>query len=443
MKYLILIFLLSISVKASEYAKGEVLVKIPGRFDLQKNMQFLAEKKLKLIEVLSKPLNIVLAKTDLEVKEQISVIRKSKGRWVAQPNHFLKLRSFDTAADPYSDRQWNLSLGQDGGVSALNFPVLNHSGKDISGQDVVIAVVDAGFQVDHLDLKDNIWINTSEIPDNKMDDDGNGYVDDVYGWNAYKDNGKIKSDTHGTHVLGIVGAVGNNKLGITGVSGKIKMMLVMGATEKTSTLIKAYSYILEQKKLWLETHGKKGANIVATNSSFGVDDGDCKQGEFPLWNEMYNKLGEVGILSAVATVNDNINVDVKGDVPSGCQSPYLISATNTNKKNQKFALSGFGKKTIHLAAPGEDIFSTFPRNSYAYLTGTSMSTPHVTGAIGLLHMYASQNFNQLYLNKPADAALKLKEIILNSVDPLASLKDLTITGGRLNVENAMTKIINY
>jgi subtilisin family serine protease len=320
---------------------------------------------------------------------------------------------------------------------------MNHSGKDISGQDVVIAVVDAGFQVDHLDLKDNIWINQNEIQDNKIDDDANGYVDDVYGWNAYKDNGKIKSDTHGTHVLGIMGAVGNNKLGITGVNGKIKMMLVMGATEKTSTLIKAYSYILEQKKLWIESHGRKGANIVATNSSFGVDDGDCTKGEFPLWNEMYNKLGEVGILSAVATINDNVNVDVKGDVPSGCKSPYIISVTNTNKKNQKFLFAGYGKKSIHLAAPGEDIFSTFPRNSYAYLTGTSMATPHVAGAIGLLHIYANQNFNQLYLNKPSDAALQLKDILLSTVDPLPSLTDITITGGRLNVENAVTKIVNY
>lgn len=443
MKYLILIFFLSITGKASEYAKGEVLLKIPGTFNLQQTYKILAEKNLKLIEVLSKPLNIVLAKTDLDVSQQISVIRKSKGRWLSQPNHFLNLRSFDTVADPYSDRQWNLSVGQTGGVSALNIPVLNHFGKDISGQDVVIAVVDAGFQVDHQDLKENIWINQNEVPDNKIDDDVNGYVDDVYGWNAYKDNGKIKSDTHGTHVLGIMGAVANNKLGITGVNGKIKMMLVMGATEKTSTLIKAYSYILEQKKLWLESHGRKGANIVATNSSFGVDDGDCTKGEFPLWNEMYNKLGEVGILSAVATINDNVNVDVKGDVPSGCKSPYLISVTNTNKKNQKFLFAGFGKTSIHLAAPGEDIFSTFPRNSYAYLTGTSMATPHVAGAIGLLHIYANQNFNQLYLSKPSEAALQLKDILLGTVDPLPSLTDITITGGRLNVENAMSKIVNY
>lgn len=437
------LFILSKVVSAQTMISDEVILRLMGPFNYSQTIKLLAQQNLKLVEVISKSMNMVLAKTSMPVAQQLQILKKTKGFLYSQGNHLLSLRSPQTQDDPFIDRQWNLKVGSLGGVNFLDQDISPSYGVDFGGHDVVVAVIDAGFQWDHVDLQENIWVNKNEIPNNKIDDDNNGYIDDIYGWNAYKNTGKLKYDVHGTHVLGILGAVGNNKIGITGINSKIKMMLVMGATEKTSTLIKAYSYVLEQKKLWIQTSGKRGANIVATNSSFGVDKANCLQKDFPVWNEMYNRLGEVGILSAVATINDDINVDEKGDVPSGCSSEFIISVTNTNKKSEKFKYAGYGKKQIDLGAPGEDIFSTYPRNSYAYLTGTSMSTPHVAGMIGLLHASAGEKFYHEYLLHPGESALKLKKMILNSVDKLPALSDLTLSGGRLNVQQTLESLKVY
>lgn len=341
-------------------------------------------------------------------------------------------------------QQWDLMDGLHFGIDATTaWDRFGTGGVDAAGNDIVVAVVDGGVDLKHPDLVPNLWVNKAEIPGNKIDDDNNGYIDDVNGWNAYIDSGDVEIDSHGTHVAGTIGAVGNNGLHGAGVNWNVKMMTVNGSTDKTSVILKAYGYVLKQKQLWLSSGGKLGANVVATNSSFGVDYADCKSGDYPVWNDIYNEMGKAGILHAIATANNAVDVDVEGDVPTGCDSEYIIAVTNTDNTGTLSEYAGVGKTMIDIAAPGTDIFSTLPNNRWGSLSGTSMSTPHVAGAVAYMHSAADKAFNDSYLKDPAAAALALKQIMLSTVTPIPALHDNTVSGGILNLNQAAAAISIY
>lgn len=374
----------------------------------------------------------------------VSSLRNTIGVAYAQEDHKITRRNA-LPNDKNFGQQWDMlldktSFGIDAVAAWNNF---GQGGKDAAGNNIVVAVVDGGVDLKHPDLAQNIWVNTAEIPGNKIDDDNNGYVDDVNGWNAFNNSGAVASDMHGTHVSGTVGAAGNNGIHGAGVNWDVKIMAINGASGTTSVVLKAYGYVLKQKQLWLSSGGKLGANVVSTNSSFGVDYGDCKSGSFPAWNDIYNEMGKVGILHAIATANLGINIDVEGDVPTGCDSPYIIAVTNTDKSGAKNSGAGFGLTTIDLGAPGTAIFSTVPNNGWSSLTGTSMATPHVAGAVAYMHSAANKVFNDAYLKDPAASALALKEVMLNTVSPAASMKGKTVSGGILNINNAAAAMSSY
>lgn len=314
-------------------------------------------------------------------------------------------------------------------------------GKTFSGDDIVVAVVDAGVDKGHKDLVKNIWVNENEIPGNGLDDDQNGYIDDINGWNAFKNSGKNKKSAHGTHVAGIIGAQGNNKNQITGVNWNVKIMDVAAATARTSVVMIGYNYVLNQKKLWLSSKGKIGANIVATNSSFGVNQAQCN-GKYQVWNDIYEQMGQYGILSVVATANKKWDIDTVGDVPSGCSSDFIIAVTNSNQKDEINRSAGFGAKTIDLAAPGTNILSTVKNNRLGNKSGTSMATPIVAGAIALLYSLGDKEFDSLRQTDPAKAALRIKEVILKNVDKLNAFQDKTVSGGRLNLGKAAQALLS-
>ncbi len=346
--------------------------------------------------------------------------------------------------DPGFGEQWSMGLDNDNfGIDALNaWLKYGTGGKDANDNDIVVAVVDGGVEITHPDLQDNVWFNRAEIADNNIDDDQNGYVDDINGWNGYTNTNQHKSSGHGTHVAGIIGAKGNNQEGVTGVNWDVKVMNVPGSSGSTSVVLTAYNYILEQKKLWLATNGAKGANIVSTNSSFGIDGADCTSGSYPAWNDVYNEMGKVGILSAAATANRSWNIDQVGDVPTGCDSPYLIAVTN-NRPDGTRASAGYGKVSIDLAAPGTNIHSTYSNGSTASLTGTSMSTPHVAGAVAFLNSIASQPLSDLYMNDPGAAALEMKRIMMETVTERDNFKDETVAGGILNLNAAADAVVTF
>ena len=423
-----------------ESVPNEFIVRLEGKFNPSEAKRILSGGGSKIVEVLSPELNLFLVKVSGSERTALHSFTRSPKITYAQPNHVVKLRqSLTRPNDPEYPKLWNLEVpsAQTGaGVSARRVWQVNQGGVDKAGNEIVVAVIDGGFDLSHPDLQENYYINKNEIPGNNIDDDKNGYVDDVNGWNAFNDSGKITSDSHGTHVAGIVGAKGNNGVGVVGVNWKIKVMAVQGASGTTATVAKAYNYVLTQKKLWLASKGKFGANVVATNSSFGVDFADCKTQDYPIWNDLYNAMGKEGILSAAATANANIDVDVKGDVPTGCDSPYLIAVTNTDRADKKNAGAAYGKVHVDLGAPGTQILSTVPGNRYSPMTGTSMATPHVAGAVGLLHAVGKLDFLLLYYFEPGEAALILKEALLQGVDKNKDLEGITVSGGRMNIARA-------
>jgi len=355
-----------------------------------------------------------------------------------QYDHYVSPRSI-LPNDAQFSSQWALNnTGANGGVADVDIDATEAwdwgLGRMTSANDeIVIAIVDDGADLSHSDL--TFWSNPFEIPGNGVDDDDNGYIDDVKGWNAVSHNGSIPSGYHGTHVCGIAAAIGNNEIGVTGVGWGTKIMPVNGSSSIESVVIEAYGYVLEQRARYNETNGAEGVFVVATNSSFGVDYGNPEY--YPLWGAMYDRMGAEGIISVASTANINLDVDVVGDIPTAFTSPFLITVTNMNRQGLKAPGAAYGATTIDLGAPGSDIISSVPNNGYAYLSGTSMSSPHVTGSIAMIYSVLRDSLLQYYRTKPDSLALLVKQIILASVTPTPSISQNTVSGGMLNVNSAV------
>ncbi len=304
--------------------------------------------------------------SDLEILNQV---KSNSAVKEVQFNHYVELRegvAYKEFNVPLTDRsttpndtrfneQWALNnTGQTGGLNDADIDApeawdFTTGGLTALGDTIVVAIIDGGCDLNHQDL--SYWINWAEIPNNGIDDDSNGYIDDHRGWNAYNNNGNVSSDFHGTHVSGISGARGNNNLGVSGVNWNVKTMPIAGASGDEATVITAYGYVHEMRSRYNETNGTQGAFVVSTNASFGVDFG--QPANFPLWCAIYDSLGVQGVLSCGATANNNVDIDVVGDIPTGCPSPWLISVTNTTHNDVKNGGAAYGLTTIDLGAPGQ------------------------------------------------------------------------------------------
>ena len=436
--------------QANNIVEGELIIQLKPEASRENFENSFSSAGLESTRLLSKRMNIWLynySAQKISAENILLQIRQDKNVKIAQFNHYVQKRNGDQGmesfpSDPMFDQQWALNnTGQSGGtpdadVDAPEAWDITTGGTTILGDTIVIAIVDGGCDLSHEDL--TYWHNYAEIPGNGINDDGNGYIDDYRGWNAYSNNGNVPSDYHGTHVSGITSAHGNNALGVAGINWNAQVMPVAASSGTEAVVVAGYAYVLEMRALYNETNGAEGAFIVSTNSSFGVDYGQPE--DFPIWCAMYDSMGVQGILSCAATANLNINVDLVGDVPTACTSPFLISVTNTTRDDLKNNGAAFGLESIDLGAPGTSILSTVPGNSYSNLTGTSMATPQVTGAIALMFAAADSNLMDNYKNDPASGILQFREYLLNSVDPIASLEGKTVTGGRLNVFNAVTEV---
>lgn len=396
-------------------------------------------------QLAKEPLNLFLVSTDYLRVNQIQFAQQlgeTNGVIKFQRNRIIEERN--TPNDINFPLQWQLrNTGQSGGVIGADINILDAwdvttGGLTALGDTIVVCIIDDGLDFLHPDMKENIWINHLEIPDDGIDNDSNGYVDDYSGWNVLLQNDDITIDaSHGTPVAGIVGAVGNNEVGVAGVNWKVKLMIVdYGATTEANALA-AYSYPYNFRKRYNETQGAEGAFVVATNASWGIDFG--KSEDAPLWCALYDSLGRVGILNACATANRNVNVDVDGDLPTSCESDYLISVTNVNKNNNKVSSAGFGRKSVDLGAYGSEAYTVRKGGDYGAFGGTSAATPHVAGTIGLMYSTPCTRLAEMSRQNPSLAALMVKDMILSSVTPNASLQGITVTGGVLNVAGAMQK----
>jgi subtilisin family serine protease len=292
------------------------------------------------------------------------------------------------------------------------------------GSTVVVADIDTGMRYTHEDLAANAWINSGEIAGNGLDDDGNGFVDDVFGYDfRFNDPDPADENGHGTHTAGTIGAVGNNAIGVVGVNWNVKIMAIKiyspAGTDTTSAmLVNAYNYVRMMKN--------RGVNIRVTNNSYG----DCPEacGYDQATKDAIDAMGDADILNVFAAGNANRNNDITPFYPATYTSPSIISVAASDANDNRAGFSSWGATTVDLAAPGVTIMSTWHTDALKYrlLSGTSMATPHVAGAAALL---SSLN--------PSLSALSLKATLLNNVDALPQWSGLVKTGGRLNVFKAL------
>ncbi|NJC24892.1 S8 family serine peptidase [Neolewinella antarctica] len=324
-------------------------------------------------------------------------------------------------------------------LERTNFPEawnLTTGGQTPDGSQIVIAVLDAGFDVNHEDLRESIWRNAGEIPGDGVDNDNNGYVDDLSGWDMIGDDPRVPVNTHGTQVIGTLGARGDNEIGIAGTNWDAKLMLFSFQT--VADVIEAYEYVRQQRLRWNESGGREGAFVVATNASFGIEGGTC--GQYPVWGSMYEELGKVGVLTAAATANRDWDVDDNGDMPTDCQTDYLIGVANLGKADLLYRNSAYGPQNVDLAAPGEGSYSTLPGSDYGPFGSTSAAAPYVTGAIALLYATPCPIFQALVVSDPAAAALLVREAVLSGAKQLPGLQFRVATGGVLDVAESQRLI---
>ncbi len=422
--------------KAVQIVTGQILVQLqPNISAIQFSEYFKQENpfvKFETVEQLALSWNIWLFETEAGHEQEVLLqVRKMKNVIAAQLNHYAAPRSV-TPNDPYFFQQWNLlNTGQGNGTPGADIKAtkawnLTTGGKSAQGDTIVIAVIDDGFDLIHSDMQ--FKKNHQEIPGNGIDDDGNGYIDDYDGWNAFNNTGNITSAFHGMHVAGIAGAKGNNNSGVAGVNWNVHILPVVIKNYTDAEVTRAYAYVFEQRKIYNLSNGAAGALIVATNSSFGVN--FANPADYPLWCGMYDSLGNIGILNAIAPPNTFADIDVRGDVPTACASDFIIAVSNSNIND--ILVSAFGVTTVDLTAPGSAIYSTYPGNTYGARTGTSMASPHVAGVVSLLLAAACDSFMTAYKNNPAQVALEVKNFILNGVDKIPSHANKTVSGGRLN-----------
>ncbi|MEL6133074.1 MAG: S8 family serine peptidase, partial [Bacteroidota bacterium] len=370
-------------------------------------------------------------------------VRKEAQVVAAQTNHWVASRHAQGTLPNDTDftSQWHLNnTGQIGTADAdIDAPEawdLYTSSQTALGDVGVVAVIDDGFDLNHSDL--TYWTNQGEIPNNGLDDDQNGYIDDYLGWNAYNGTGFPDLEQHGTQVAGIIGARTDNQLGVAGVGWGIPIMAVGGASSTEAIVVEAYNYILEQRIQFDQTQGAKGAFVVATNASFGVDFGQPQN--FPIWCSIYDSLGAYGIMNISAVMNIGANVDTDGDIPTNCQSDWLLTVTSTDANDQRVAGTGFGPVNVDLAAPGNGIYTTYANNTYGPITGTSFAAPQVAGAYAVMLGYACPALAVNYRNDPAQVSLFLKNLLLEHVDTLATLVGKVRSEGRLNVFQSLSAV---
>jgi subtilisin family serine protease len=323
----------------------------------------------------------------------------------AEPDYVV--HATRTPNDPAFNKQWDMTK--------ISAPAAWD--KTTGSANVVVAVIDTGVDYNHADLATNMWKNPGEIAGNGKDDDGNGYVDDVYGIDsANGDSDPLDDEDHGTHCAGSIGAAGNNGIGISGVNWNVKIM-ALKFLDKTgsgydSDAITCLEYAIDMKQ--------RGINIVATSDSWGGG------GYSAAMKNAFDDAYSAGILSACAAGNDGNNTDVSPDYPASFNSDGIISVAASDASDNRPYWSNYGATTTDLAAPGDAIYSTIRNNSYATYSGTSMATPHVAGAIALVAAASG-----------GASASQIRQLILNNVDVLPQWQGVVASGGRLNLAKAL------
>jgi subtilisin family serine protease len=432
-------------LSAQGYVKGELLLELqrdvsPKHFATEISPA-LQSAGLHLKECISPRLNywrVGFDTTSISDEDIMLLLRDISAVKTVQWNHNgIEIRG-NTPDDPLVVGQWHHDI-----IQSFDAWSIVTGGATRAGKEIVIAVIDVSFELGHGDLL--FFKNVHEIPDNGIDDDRNGYIDDYDGWNAYGDSGQVSLknafgtfDPHGTMVCGVAAAKGNNRRDIAGINWNVRILPVQGSSTVESTVLKAYDYVLTMRDMYNRSNGDSGAYIVAANSSFGI--GYAFPASYPLWCNMYDTLGKAGVLSVGAGPNTNVNIDVVGDIPCSCPSSYLISVTASTADDRK-ASTGFGIKSMDIAAPGVEILTTTPMGQTGKGTGTSYAAPLVSGAIAL--MYAAIPAAIENSESQDVLSLRIRRYLLeDGVDKSDNFTTYVSSGGRLNLYKSVAAALN-
>ncbi len=349
-----------------------------------------------------------LAQLDLakgqQVEQQLKRLANHPMIEFAEPNYMVY-----AAATP-NDTQYSSLWG----MPKISAPTAWDS--TIGDPSIVVGIIDTGFDYNHPDLNANIWRNPNEIAGNGIDDDGNGYIDDVHGISAINDNGDpMDTDEHGTHVAGTIGAGGNNSQGVVGVNWQTSMVgcSFLGANGGTTADgIQCIDYMVALKN--------SGINVRVLNNSWGG--GSFSQA----LKDAISAANAVDMLFVAAAGNNSTNNDSGAHYPSNYDVANVMSIASTTSTDAMSSFSNYGVTSVDMGAPGSSILSTIPGGAYATFNGTSMATPHVAGAAALM---LSAN--------PALTTAEVKQFLMNSGDSIPALSGKTVSGKRLNVAQAI------
>lgn len=412
-----------------EFKKGEALVGLQAGTEPSTALQGYS------YQVVDHDLGIYKVTFESAVLGQVESLQGRQGVEFAEPNWVLSVSSPVAAPrDPKWMSLWGLkNYGQNSpsgaeGYERADIGALEAWSVTKGSRDVIVAVIDTGIDYLHPDLAGNMWQNTKELTGVPgVDDDGNGYADDVYGWNFVKEDkaepyhGQLGSpdpmddNDHGTHCAGTIGAVGNNGIGIVGVNWNVQLMalkfLDANGSGSTDDAIRAVRYAVDN-----------GAKVLSNSWGGG---GSSKAMEKAI---LYAE--SKGSIFVAAAGNDSANNDEVDNYPSNYKVESLVAVAATDNRDRLADFSNYGYKTVHIAAPGVDIMSTVPRDPterrepYSSFSGTSMATPHVAGALALL-LAADPSLK--------DRPKEMKKRLMDSVDVLPNLTPVVASGGRLNL----------
>ncbi|MFT6633209.1 MAG: subtilisin family serine protease [Bacteriovoracaceae bacterium] len=327
--------------------------------------------------------------------------------------------NFAAFNDPRVGRVWSFSDASDKGVS-VNKSYLSPLG--VNKEEIIVAVVDTGVDYNHEDLKAVMWHNPGEIPGNKIDDDNNGYIDDVHGINTLKrrDDGSaygnpMASHSHGTHVSGTIAAAQNNNVGIAGIASAVKIMAIRAvpnsSDETDLDVVESFLYA-----------AKNGAKLI--NCSFGKSHNEGGM----IVNETIDHIGKTfGVLIFAAAGNDyGRDIDSNKTYPASFESDYLLVVASTKKSGGLSWFSNIGEKSVDLAAPGSDVYSTVKDNKYANMSGTSMATPTAVGVAA-----------EVLSHFPELGPLGLKKALMDSVTPVKKFQGKMVSPGRIDLFSSL------
>ena len=366
------------------------------------------------------------------MKAVLEELQKNADVLYAQPNYELNL--FDVPGDSRFNEQWNLlndgqAICGQTGIEGVDINVLPAWDIATGGETVVVGILDSGVDTEHLDLRENIYINENEVPGDMIDNDGNGYIDDVNGWNFYDNNANVftgaEFDSHGTHVAGIVAAVANES-GIRGVASNVKILplkFINGNSGTTEDAINAIEYA-----------SRMGVKII--NASFGSTQYN------PALEQAMN---ESGILFVTAAGNTGVDCSNVSIYPACFEILNSISVAATDNRGNLASFSSYGS-SIDVACPGVNILSTLPNNQYGLLSGTSMATPQMTGIAALImgqnpELTSEEIIARIKNNVVKSSKLEGKVNASGRVDALAALNNVAPTPEVVPIPTALNSTV--